>query len=145
MDDHEIDATCPTHPSPQHSYIWIAAIWTAFGLVDGIQTVLIMRGEGMHHAWIRLLAITTISWLPWALATPLVIRLARRFPPVTLRPLAKWPLHLAAAIAIGLAFSAFTAALSLLLHPYADISAPASAELAHPPRRLLLPLARQVS
>ncbi len=112
------------------SLIAIAAIWAAFGLVDGLQTVFVMRGEGMHHAWLRLLIITAFLWIPWALATPFVIQLGRRFPPVTLRPLLKWPLHLVAAVTIGLAFSAWSAALDLLLHPYADISAafaPASA------------------
>src|SRR6516165_1288548 len=59
---------------------WIVAAWTAGGLFDASQTVLIMHAEGRHHAWLPLFAIELASWLPWALATPLIIHLARRYP-----------------------------------------------------------------
>jgi two-component system, LytTR family, sensor kinase len=39
-----------------------------------------MRAQGMHHAWVALFVMLVASWLPWALATPLVIELTRRFP-----------------------------------------------------------------
>lgn len=69
-----------------HSWIWIVSIWFGFGLVDAMQTVFVMRAEGMHHAWVKLFVTTALSWLPWALATTLVLRLGRRFPPVRLKP-----------------------------------------------------------
>ena len=40
--------------SPAPRWIWIASIWTGFGLIDATQTVFVMRSEGMHHAWVRL-------------------------------------------------------------------------------------------
>ena len=46
--------------------MWIASIWFGFGLVDAMQTVFVMRAEGMHHAWVRLFVTTMLSWLPWA-------------------------------------------------------------------------------
>ena len=61
---------------------WIASIWFGFALFDATQTVFVMHAEGMHHAWVRLFATTMLAWLPWALATPLVVRLGRRYPPV---------------------------------------------------------------
>jgi|SRR5215469_9557379 len=61
---------------------WIAAIWSAGGLIDSIQTVLTMHAEGKHHAWVPLFVTELFSWLPWALATPLVIRAARQYPVV---------------------------------------------------------------
>jgi two-component system, LytTR family, sensor kinase len=109
-----------TRDSLRQRWTWIASIWTAFGLVDGMQTVFIMRSEGMHHAWIRLLAVTIASWLPWALATPAIIRLGERFPPIGWRPWIKWPIHLAACAAIGMVFAAWTTTLNLTFDPFAD-------------------------
>jgi signal transduction histidine kinase len=106
-----------------HQWIWIASIWFGFALVDAMDTVLVMRGEGMHHAWTKLFVTTMLSWLPWALSTPLVLRLGRRFPPVTLRPVTMWVAHLGACAAIGLIFSAWTTWLDLWLNPYAYSSA----------------------
>jgi len=61
-------------------WFWIAAIWGGIGLLDASQTVFVMRAEGMQHYWGRLYFTTFISWLPWALATPLVLHLAHRCP-----------------------------------------------------------------
>jgi two-component system LytT family sensor kinase len=108
----------------RHRWLWIASIWLGFGLVDAMQTVLVMRGEGMHHAWTRLFVTTVLSWLPWALSTALVLRLGRRFPPVRLRPVRTWVAHLGACTAIGLIFSAWTMWLNVMLNPYAYSSAP---------------------
>jgi two-component system, LytTR family, sensor kinase len=62
--------------------LWLAfsALWLGIGLVDACQTVFPMRAQGMHHAWLALFVTLVASWLPWALATPLVIELTRRFP-----------------------------------------------------------------
>jgi len=112
----------PHSESPR--WYWIASIWFGFALVDAMDTVLVMRGEGMHHAWTKLFVTTMLSWLPWALSTPLVLRLGRRFPPVRLRPVTTWVAHLGACAAIGLIFSAWTMWLNVLLNPYAYTSAP---------------------
>jgi sensor histidine kinase YesM len=98
------------------------------GLFDATQTVFAMRAEGMHHAWRWLFLTLLVQWLPWALATPFVLRLGRRFPPTQLRPLSTWLRHLAACIAIDLAFSAWSAALDKLTNPYAE---PAPAKFLH--------------
>ena len=104
------------------SWLWIASIWLAFGLFDATQTVFVMRSEGMHHAWARLFLTMTVAWMPWAIATPLVLRLGRRFPPLKLRPfstsLSTWLIHLAAALAVGLSFSAWMTCLEVMLDPY---------------------------
>ena len=52
-------------------WFWIAAIWSGIALFDATQTVFVMRAEGMHHAWAQLFVTLLLSWLPWALATPL--------------------------------------------------------------------------
>ena len=110
-----------TH-SHRARWIWIASFWLGFGLVDAMQTVFVMRAQGMHHAWGTLFFTSVISWLPWAVATPLIMRLGRRFPPVKPGLKVTWLSHLAACAAIGLTFSAWTAGLDFLLNPYAYAS-----------------------
>lgn len=79
----------------------------------------------MHHAWVRLFVVTIVSWLPWALATPLILRLGRQFPPDRLRPYGKWLPHLAAALVTGLIFAGWTTSLEVAFNPYAEMPAPA--------------------
>ena len=117
MDAHDIRAK-------SQPWLWIASIWLGFGLIDASQTVFAMRSEGMHHAWVKLFVTTVISWLPWAMATPLVLHLGRRFPPLKLRPFLTWPVHAATCAAIGLIFAAWTTRLIGLFNPYADPSGP---------------------
>jgi hypothetical protein len=105
-------------------WLWIAAVWSTVGLFDATQNVFVMRAEGMHHFWGRLFVTLLISWLPWALATPLVLRLGRRYPPTQLRPLSIWLRHIAACVFIGFVFSAWTATLEVWLNPWAKIPGP---------------------
>jgi len=111
-----MDTTLPR--SKPRQWFWIAAIWTAAGLFNATQTVLIMRAEGMHHAWAQLFVTLLLSWLPWALATPLVLRLGRDAP-LHLRRFSTWGTHLAACAAIGLVSAAWTTAVEELLNPWA--------------------------
>src|SRR5258707_3533302 len=106
--EYDLDMDANSTRAQTHRWIWIASIWLAFGLVDAMQTVFVMRGEGMHHAWGRLFWTCVVGWIPWALATPLVEFLGRRFPPVKLRPLSMWLPHLVAWPAIGLIVCAWT-------------------------------------
>jgi two-component system LytT family sensor kinase len=119
---HQPHQSQQTHQT--HQWIWIASIWFGFALVDAMDTVLVMRGEGMHHAWTKLFVTTMVSWLPWALSTGFVLRLGRRFPPVQLRPLGTWVAHLGACAAIGLIFSAWRTWLDFAFNPYAYSSQP---------------------
>ena len=105
-------------------WLWIASIWFGVGLFDATQNVVVMRSEGMHHAWPQLFVTLLLSWLPWILATPFVMRLERRYPPVQLRPFSTWVRHIAACAAIGLVASAWIASLEELLNPWAKDPAP---------------------
>jgi len=96
------------------------AIWSGIGLIDACETVFPMHAQGMHHNWVRLFITLIIVWLPWALATPLVIRLGRRFPPTGGGGgFSTWALHVTVAIGIGLVGSAWYASLEMLLNPWA--------------------------
>ena len=99
---------------------WIAAIWFAGGLFDASQTVLVMHAEGRHHAWLPLFGIELVSWLPWALATPFVIRLARRYPIVPGMSVRTVAVHLAAFAAISAVAEAWSAVLQVLFNPWGN-------------------------
>jgi two-component system LytT family sensor kinase len=108
------------------NWLWIAAIWFGVGLIDASQTVFPMRAQGMHHAWLRLFVTLVVSWLPWALATPLVTNLAGRYPPFRARTAQALPIHLGALAVISLATAAWSALLEIQLNPWAQASPPDS-------------------
>jgi len=103
---------------------WIVLVFLSIGLFDATQTVLSMKAQGMHHNWTQLFAALLFSWLPWALATPLIAILGRRYPPVHLRPPATWFVHLSVCAFIGLVASGWNAALESLLNPWAKSPGP---------------------
>ncbi len=100
-------------------WFWIAAIWSLVGLFDATQTVFTMRAEGMHHAWARLFTTLLLSWLPWAVATPLVLHLGRQSLRTEWKRFFPWIAHLAACAAVGLISAAWIALLEELLNPWA--------------------------
>lgn len=109
-------------PTQSYRWIWIASLWLGLGVADAMQTVLVMRAEGMHHSWVKLFLVVALSWLPWALATPLVMRLGQRFPPVRSSSFKAWLAHVCACGAIGLGYAAWRAWLDISLNPYAEKS-----------------------
>src|SRR5271170_200485 len=100
-------------------WVWVAAIWLGFALLDATQIVGAMYSMGMQHAWLKLFVTTLLSWLPWTLTTMLVLRLAWRGRWLRLPPLLKWPAHIIACLTTGLISSAWTAWMEVLLNPCA--------------------------
>jgi two-component system, LytTR family, sensor kinase len=102
---------------PSGGWLWIAAIWCAGGLLEASQSVLFMHAIGKQHAWL-IFGTELLSWLPWVLATPLVISLAQRhalFHGTTIRTAA---VHLAAFAIISLVAEAWFATLQMLFNPW---------------------------
>ncbi len=94
---------------------WIAALWCAGGLFEASQAVLIMRfAEGRHHAWLPLFVTELAAWLPWALATPWIISLARRYPIIRGTSVRSIAVHLAAFASIGVVAEAWSTQLHRL-------------------------------
>jgi two-component sensor histidine kinase len=101
-------------------WLWLGLLWIGIGLFDATQTVVVMHSEGMNHNWPYLYITVFLSWLPWALVAPLVLRLGRRYPLWrTHWTLSALLIHLPACIGVGLAYSAWNAALQTALNPYA--------------------------
>jgi two-component system LytT family sensor kinase len=112
-----MDARRTRKEMPQ--WFWIAAIFAGAGLFDATQNVFVMRAEGMHHYWARLFATLFFSWLPWMLATPLVLSLSRSFPPSQWKKASTWIAHLIACVGIGLIYAMWVAVWELVLNPWA--------------------------
>jgi len=99
-------------------WIWIAAIWCAGALFDASQTLLTMHAMGAGKAWLRPFLIVCVSWLPWALATPFVIALARRWPIVRGQIFKAMSVHLVAFAAISATAEAWSALLQVIFNPW---------------------------
>src|SRR6516164_9671453 len=101
-------------PQGSSRWRWITLIWLSIGMFDASDTVFSMRAHGHHHAWLSLFVTLLLSWLPWALATPLILDVSRRHS-LELRSVSAWFLHLGACAATGLVYAAWTAGLEELL------------------------------
>jgi len=112
-----------TH-STSRQWLWSIAIWGGIGLFDASQTVFVMRAEGMHHYWYRLFWTMLVAWLPWMLATPLVLRLSERYPATQWRMASTWTVHLLTCAALGLAHAGWVAMWESLLNPWAITPGP---------------------
>jgi two-component sensor histidine kinase len=99
-------------------WTWITAIWCAGSLCDASQTILTMHAEGGGSPGLLPFAIEFVSWLPWALATPFVIRLARWRPVVRGEIWEAAPIHLATFAVISAATEAWSAMLRVIFNPW---------------------------
>ena len=96
----------------------LAAIWLACVLFDASQTVLFMHAVG-RRSWLLIFVFEAVSWLPWVLATPLIVYLARRYPLTRGRIGVALTVHAAAFILMGLAAQAWFAMLQMAMNPWA--------------------------
>ncbi len=99
---------------------WIAALWAAGGLVDASQTILVMHAEGRHQPWLPLFATEFAIWLPWALATPALVGLARRYPIVRDASVRTFTVHVAALAMVSAVTEAWSAWLQVLFNPWGN-------------------------
>ena len=103
---------------PAIRWRWIAALWCAGAAFEAGQSVIVLHLEGKHLEEIRLFLTELAGWLPWVLAAPFVIGLARRYP-VQRRPTLRGvAAHLATWIVISVAVGAWSAGLQALFNPW---------------------------
>jgi len=120
------------HPdgAGSRAWLWSAAAWLGIGLIGATQTVFVMRSQGMHHAWARLFVTELLAWVPWVLATPLILRAARGYPPDAGASLRYIAMHIGACVALAVTTAAWVALLESLANPWATRP--------HPPPFVLL-------
>jgi two-component system, LytTR family, sensor kinase len=117
MDGHASEDTRMKSQTPR--LLWIALFWLGIGLFDATQTVFAMRAEGMHHNWTALFVTSLLSWIPWAIATPLVLRLQTKHSASHWKEAGFWLRHMAACAAVGCAFAGWISIWDKLLNPFA--------------------------
>jgi two-component system, LytTR family, sensor kinase len=96
----------------------IAALWCAGAVFDASQTVLIVHAEGRHYNGLPLFGTEFVSWLPWALATPIIIRLARRYPMLRGATARTVGVHATAFAAVSAATETWSTLLQMLFNPF---------------------------
>ena len=106
------------------SWLWIASIWFALGLFDSLQSVVTMRAQGMHHAWVKLFFTLFLGWMPLVVVTPWVVRLGQQYPLLSGRRISHWAIHLSACAVVCIVSAGFVAALEAWWNPWANPSGP---------------------
>jgi len=95
-------------------------VWLAVGVITATQVVVGMAALGRRLNWTSLFFTTAAAWLFWAVATPVILLLSRRFP---LKRASDWKhvlVHLAAALVISIGRIAWSAALEWAINPIQD-------------------------
>ena len=115
------------HGKPSTRWFWIAGIWFAGALFDACQAVLILHAEGKHEHEARspLFWTELVSWLPWALATPLISRFALRFPLSRVPTLRNVAVHLATFLTVSALAESWSAILQVTFNPWHNNPPPA--------------------
>jgi two-component system LytT family sensor kinase len=112
----DMNQPCRVYKPSRSHWLWIASIWLGIALFSSVQNLLMMRVEGMAHAWTRLFITLLLSWLVWVAATPFVLRLGRLYP-LRMRPDSTWLIHIGVCSVLGLASSVWEAWLEYALNP----------------------------
>ncbi len=93
--------------------------------------MLFVHAMGRGHPWWLIFATELVSWLPWMLATPLIIDLARRYPIFPGPTAGAVICHFSAFAIVGLGAEVWFAALQVLFNPWEYREAPTFADAWH--------------
>ena len=104
--------------------LWIAMVWLLVGVITATQVVVGMAALGMRHNWVALFFTTAAAWVLWALVTPLILALGRRFPLGKGGDWRNLPVHVGAALAISVVRIACSAALEWAINPLGTYPTP---------------------
>lgn len=109
------DARPNTHST---RWTWIVAIWCAGALFDASQTMFLMHAMGTGKSWLLPFVVAFVSWLPWALATPFIVELARRWPIVRGSLLKAAVAHVLAFAFVSTAAAVWSGMLRVVFNPW---------------------------
>jgi two-component system, LytTR family, sensor kinase len=114
-----------SHPSPtgRAAPRWrlglaIFAAWLAIGLISSSLSFSTLQGEGMTVSWLGTVGLQLPYWLYWAVITPVIVILARRWPLNRRTWRRSLPLHLLVAAGLGLIHVAGYAAMYKAYFPW---------------------------
>lgn len=97
----------------------IAAVWAGFSLLGATQTYVSMLSHG--HSYARILLCQSLTWALWALCTPALFSLARRFRLIPWSPRCLC-IHLLIGTILSVAHVAACVELTIWLRPYDGMS-----------------------
>lgn len=95
---------------------WIAAVWMIWGSVSAIEVVACMKAAGFQDRWTVLFFTLLAGWLVFAAAAPAVVWLSRHFP-VSSGNWRNLPIHIVAAVILGVSYPAWSAVLEWTFQP----------------------------
>jgi hypothetical protein len=95
----------------------MACIGAACDNLEPTEAVFAVRASRMHHKWVSLHALMLLTWLPWALCAPAVIRVGRQYPAGVPMAFRAWLSHLSLLLALAGVTSAWNVILHLLFDP----------------------------
>ena len=112
------------------NWVWVLVICGVLGVFEATQMVLVMRSEGMHHAWPRLFLTVLLWWVPLAVWGYWILRLGREYPLFQGSSVRGWSRHVGLALAVWLTTAAWNAGIEDWLNPWLpDVQARPFAEL----------------
>lgn len=103
---------------------WAALICGGLGVFEGTQAVVVMRAEGMHHAWVNLFFTIFLGWVPWAAVAPVALRVGRKYPLFQGSSLRGWLGHAGLWFATWVGATTWNTAMEIWLNPWTPQSAP---------------------
>ncbi len=104
-----------------NGWLWIILIWCTAALFDASQTVIMVRAEGRHHPWLPIFETELVSWLPWVLATPLIIFVARRYASRRGHSVQAAAAHALCFLGVMALASAWSAVLEMRINPWEHV------------------------
>ena len=99
-------------------WLFIIGFWTFFGALNGSQLYIGIRAEGTSAPFRQVFAWQMLGWIPWALLTPAVLWLGRRFPLERPRLARSLAVHAAAFVVFYAIHSAIFAVANMLYSPF---------------------------
>ncbi len=103
---------------------WAAVVCGGLGVFEGTQAVVVMRAEGMHHAWVNLFFMILLGWVPWAAVVPVALRVGTEYPLFQGSSLRGWLRHVGLWFAIWVAATTWNTGIETWLNPWMPDSAP---------------------
>ena len=103
----------------RRSFAVSAGAWLIFSVINASQVYLSMLDHG--HSYPRMVFFNLAAWAPWALMTPLVEWLGRRWPLIPFSLAAFWR-HLAAALLAATVHTAAWTELTVEIRPYDEMT-----------------------
>jgi two-component system, LytTR family, sensor kinase len=101
------------------NWAWVLVICGVLGVFEATQTVLVMRAEGMHHAWVKLFFVTLASWAPWAAWGGSILRLGLAYPLFQGSSVGGWLRHAGLWLVVWVSTAGWNAAMEAWLNPWA--------------------------